>query len=101
MKFSPKFLNRTITYRKKIKFSLNFSPPHLCCSRRRLRSPDPLVDGDVLPDEPRDLVRLLRLDARDALLHQVTALHVKEQSAVLGLDLRITEMNSIQFSHFK
>ena len=55
--------------------------------RRRLRAPDPLVDGDVLADEARDLVGLLGLDARDALLHQVAALHVQEQRPVLRLHL--------------
>ena len=54
---------------------------------RRLRAPDPLVDGDVLADESGDLVGLLGLDARYALLHQVAALHVQEEGAVLGLHL--------------
>ena len=62
---------------------------HLSCVgvRGRLRAPDPLVDGDVLADEARDLVGLLGLDARDALLHQVAALHVQEQRPVLRLHL--------------
>ena len=54
---------------------------------RRLRAPDSLVYGDVLADESRDLVGLLRLDARYPLLHQVAALHVQEEGAVLGLHL--------------
>ena len=54
---------------------------------RRLRAPDPLVDCNVLSDEARDLVGLLRLDAGYALLHQVAALHVEEEGAVLGLHL--------------
>ena len=54
---------------------------------RRRSPPEPLVDGDVLPDESRDLVGLLRLDPCDPLLHQIAALHVQEQRAVLGLNL--------------
>lgn len=46
-----------------------------------------LLHADVLADEARDLVRLLRLQPRDALLHQVATLHVQEQHAVLRLHL--------------
>ncbi|KAF4520560.1 hypothetical protein B566_EDAN011114 [Ephemera danica] len=46
-----------------------------------------LLHGDVLPDEARDLMRLVGLEARDTLLHQVATLHVQEQDAILRLHL--------------
>ena len=49
--------------------------------------PHPLLQRYVLPDEARDLVRLVGLQPRDPLLHQVAALHVEEQGAVFRLDL--------------
>lgn len=46
---------------------------------------DALLDRDVLPDEPRYLVRLIRLDPGDPLLHQIAALHVQKEQPIFGL----------------
>jgi hypothetical protein len=47
---------------------------------------DALLDSNVLADESRNLMRLVRLDARHSLLHQITAFHVQEEEAVVRLD---------------
>lgn len=47
----------------------------------------PLLHGDVLPDEARDFMGLLRLQPSDTLLHQIAALHVEVERALFGLDL--------------
>lgn len=47
----------------------------------------PLLHRDVLPDQTGDLVGLLRLQSGDALLHQIAALHVEIERALLGLHL--------------
>jgi len=52
-----------------------------------LRVGRPLLHGDVLSDETRDLVGLFRLQSGDALLHQVAAFHIEVERALLGLDL--------------
>jgi hypothetical protein len=54
---------------------------------RPLITARPLLHRDVLANESRYLVRLLSLQPRDALLHQVAALHVEVQCALLGLYL--------------
>lgn len=47
----------------------------------------PLFHRDVLSDQTGDFVRLLRLESGDTLLHQIAALHVEVERALLGLDL--------------
>lgn len=47
-----------------------------------------LRHGDVLSHQARDLVRLLRLDAYDTLLHQIAHLHVQEEGTILGAHLQ-------------
>ena len=47
---------------------------------------DALLDGYVLADESGNLVRLVRLDARHSLLHQIAAFHVEEEEPVVRLD---------------
>ena len=51
-----------------------------------LMSLHPLIDGDVLPDQPGNLIGLFGLNPRDSLLHQITAFHVQEQKSVFGLN---------------
>lgn len=70
--------------RRKRKEALSHAEADTGALRVRRR---PLLHGDVLPDQTRDLVSLFRLQSRDALLHQVAALHVEVERALLGLDL--------------
>lgn len=46
-----------------------------------------LFHSDVLSDQAGDFVRLLRLQPGDTLLHQIAALHVEVERALLGFDL--------------
>ena len=45
-----------------------------------------LLDGDVLANQTRNLVSLIRLNACHSLLHQIATLHVQKQNTVLRFD---------------